>query len=95
MRTNHYRPYHPAWWLLGAITLYRRFLSPRLGANCRYLPTCSAYAIEAIDVHGSARGLWLAIRRVGRCHPFHSGGHDPVPGTDVTDPRSIEEGSPL
>ena len=75
------RPYHPAWWVLGAIALYRRFISPLLGANCRYHPTCSAYAVEAIEVHGLRRGGWMGIRRIGRCHPFRDGGFDPVPGT--------------
>lgn len=65
--------------LVGGIRLYQRFVSPLLGANCRYHPTCSAYAAEAISVHGAATGSWLAIRRIGRCHPFHEGGFDPVP----------------
>lgn len=73
------RPYHPSWWLLRAIHSYRRFLSPLSGNRCRYLPTCSAYTLEAIEVHGAARGLWLGVRRIGRCHPFHEGGYDPVP----------------
>lgn len=73
------RPYHPSWWVLGAISLYRRFLSPLLGTRCRYHPTCSAYAVEAIEVHGLARGTWLATKRVGRCHPWREGGYDPVP----------------
>jgi len=65
-----------------ALTLiagYRRLLSPLLGRNCRYHPTCSAYAEEAIVRHGLFRGASMAIRRIGRCHPFREGGYDPVP----------------
>ena len=65
--------------LLGTIAVYRYGISPMLGRNCRFHPSCSEYAMEAIRVHGSLRGTWLAIRRVGRCHPFHPGGYDPVP----------------
>lgn len=65
--------------LTGLITGYRRFISPLLGARCRFYPSCSAYALEAIQVHGAARGSWLAVRRLSRCHPFHPGGLDPVP----------------
>lgn len=64
--------------LLGLITVYRYAISPLLGRNCRFYPTCSEYAREAIEVHGPWRGLWLTIRRLGRCHPFHPGGYDPV-----------------
>ncbi len=65
--------------LLALIARYQRWLSPRLGANCRYLPTCSEYAQQAIAAHGARRGSWLAAKRIGRCHPFRDGGYDPVP----------------
>lgn len=58
---------------------YQLFISPLLGAHCRFAPTCSSYAIEAIQLHGIIRGLWLAICRIVRCHPWHPGGYDPVP----------------
>jgi putative membrane protein insertion efficiency factor len=58
---------------------YRFFLSPWIGNQCRYWPTCSTYAMEAIEVHGAARGTWLAAWRLARCHPYGSGGVDPVP----------------
>lgn len=65
--------------LLAVIRFYRTAISPALPPSCRYTPSCSAYAAEAIDVHGAGRGSWLALRRILRCHPFHAGGHDPVP----------------
>lgn len=63
-------------WLLRG---YQLLLSPMLGPRCRFYPSCSNYAIEALRVHGAARGAWLAARRVGRCHPWNDGGFDPVP----------------
>ena len=65
--------------LLAVLAAYRRFVSPLLGPRCRFAPTCSAYAVEAVTRFGAARGSWLAVRRLLRCHPFHPGGHDPVP----------------
>ena len=63
------------------IRLYQWTISPLLGVNCRYAPSCSAYAIEAIATHGALRGGWLALRRILRCHPWGGSGYDPVPTT--------------
>ena len=71
--------YHPAWWVLGGIKVYQRVASPALGPRCRFLPTCSEFGTVAIERHGLIKGSAMAIRRVGRCHPFHEGGYDPVP----------------
>jgi putative membrane protein insertion efficiency factor len=65
--------------LLSVLAVYRYAISPLLGANCRFLPSCSEYATEAIRRHGSLRGGWLSLRRIARCHPWNPGGHDPVP----------------
>jgi len=62
-----------------AIRGYQQWLSPLFPASCRYYPTCSGYAIEAIEKYGVASGSWLAVRRIARCHPFRPGGYDPVP----------------
>lgn len=69
----------PARGLLLVLDIYRAVISPRSPANCRYLPSCSEYAVEAVCAHGAARGAWLAARRISRCHPLHAGGYDPVP----------------
>ncbi|WP_433530582.1 membrane protein insertion efficiency factor YidD [Micromonospora sp. CA-263727] len=61
------------------IIAYRRWISPALPARCRFYPSCSAYAVEAIARHGALRGTGLTVRRLSRCHPFHPGGYDPVP----------------
>ena len=65
--------------LIALVRFYRYAISPMLGRNCRFHPTCSEYAIEALERHGALRGGWMAVRRVGRCHPFNPGGYDPVP----------------
>ena len=65
--------------VLALIRLYQRFLSPALPPSCRFHPTCSHYAYEAIANHGATKGGWLAVRRLSRCHPLHPGGYDPVP----------------
>lgn len=61
------------------IKTYRRFVSPLFSPSCRFYPTCSSYAMEAIETHGTAKGLYLSIRRILRCNPFGKGGYDPVP----------------
>ena len=65
--------------LLALLGFYRRRISPLTPRHCRFEPTCSAFAAEAIRVHGAARGTWLALRRIARCHPWGGGGIDPVP----------------
>ncbi len=65
--------------LLALLRAYQYAIRPLLGANCRFYPSCSDYATEAIERHGAGRGSWLAMRRLARCHPYHPGGHDPVP----------------
>ena len=65
--------------LIQLIRLYRLLLSPWLGQHCRFEPSCSSYALTAIRRYGAARGSWLAVKRLSRCHPWHAGGFDPVP----------------
>ncbi|MDO9379827.1 MAG: membrane protein insertion efficiency factor YidD [Nocardioidaceae bacterium] len=85
--------------LVLALRAYRYAISPLYGQVCRYHPTCSAYALDAVQTHGAARGSWLAARRVGRCHPWAEGGVDYVPGSEAEarylaeradDPRSSD-----
>ncbi|TNE67211.1 MAG: membrane protein insertion efficiency factor YidD [Alphaproteobacteria bacterium] len=66
---------------IGLVRFYQYFISPMIPPRCRYLPTCSNYAIEAICLHGGLKGGWLAIKRVARCHPWGGSGYDPVPGS--------------
>lgn len=70
------------WLLIALIRLYQLVLSPWLGNRCRFYPTCSCYAIESLKTHGLIRGTWYSILRIARCHPFHPGGVDPVPGKE-------------
>lgn len=65
--------------VISALAGYKRWISPLLPPACRFVPTCSEYMQEAVAMHGLARGLWLGVRRLGRCHPWHPGGADPVP----------------
>ncbi|HEY0590489.1 MAG TPA: membrane protein insertion efficiency factor YidD [Thermoanaerobaculia bacterium] len=65
--------------LLALLRTYKRFISPLLPPACRFEPTCSVYAMQAVSRHGALRGSWLAVRRLARCHPFNPGGWDPVP----------------
>ena len=69
--------------LVGVIRLYQRAISPLFAPRCRFHPTCSTYAMEAIATHGAARGTWLALKRIARCHPWNPGGIDPVPERKV------------
>ncbi len=65
--------------LLFLVRSYKAVLSPLLGRHCRYYPTCSEYMAQAIEKYGPARGVWIGLKRLARCHPFHAGGLDPVP----------------
>lgn len=65
--------------LIAIVRVYKSVISPHLPASCRYFPTCSQYALEAIQRYGALKGSWMAVKRIGRCHPFHPGGFDPVP----------------
>ncbi len=79
--------------VIGLIKLYQRTVSRVLPGACRYQPTCSEYAAQAVRVHGLLKGLWLGMRRVMRCHPFASAGYDPVPEPDARRAHTISEES--
>jgi uncharacterized protein len=79
--------------LLRLVRFYSRAISPALPARCRFYPTCSAYAAEAIERHGAARGSWLALRRLSKCAPWHPGGVDLVPGTRSGTQRDADASS--
>jgi len=76
--------------LIGLLRAYRFLISPLYGQVCRYHPSCSAYALEAVTEHGALRGSWLALRRLLRCHPWAAGGYDPVPVRRGVDSQSSE-----
>lgn len=78
--------------LQSLIHAYRWLISPLLGPACRFYPSCSAYALEALERFGAGRGTWLIVRRLGRCHPWHPGGFDPVPGHDCARLKSLTHG---
>jgi len=67
------------WLFIAFIRFYQKFVSPGLPPSCRFEPSCSAYALEAVQRYGAFKGAWLGLRRLVRCHPWHPGGHDPVP----------------
>ncbi|MCP9968956.1 membrane protein insertion efficiency factor YidD [Actinomadura madurae] len=88
------RPGPAAAVLILLVRAYRRFLSPLLGQQCRFQPSCSAYGLESLQVHGALRGTWLTARRIARCHPFNPGGYDPVPPkTSRTNPSGASGGA--
>jgi putative membrane protein insertion efficiency factor len=76
---------------LASIQFYRFAISPMMASHCRFYPSCSCYAYEAIEQHGFIRGGWLAACRLGRCHPWNPGGYDPVPQTENPRPSSLAE----
>ncbi|MGH3764451.1 MAG: membrane protein insertion efficiency factor YidD [Pseudonocardiaceae bacterium] len=77
--------------LVSVLRFYRRWISPALPPTCRFSPSCSAYAIEALTVHGALRGSWLTVRRLLRCQPWHPGGVDPVPPARTSRSRAESE----
>jgi putative membrane protein insertion efficiency factor len=86
---------HVARAMIGVLRFYQRWISPAFPPTCRFYPTCSAYAIEALQVHGPLRGSWLTVRRLLRCAPWHPGGIDPVPPRRSRPARNhLEEQAP-
>ena len=80
--------------LMGVVKAYRLLLSPSLGSSCRFEPTCSVYALQALERFGAAKGGYMALTRIGRCHPWCDGGHDPVPALPPALFRSFSAGVP-
>ena len=76
-----------SWGMIGLLRVYQYGISPLLGPRCRFWPSCSQYAVEAIQVHGPLKGAWLALKRIVKCHPGHPGGVDPVPPGPHETPR--------
>jgi len=83
------------WSLLAFVQFYKIFFSPFLGGACKFYPSCSNYAQEAIELHGARRGAWLALKRLGRCRPFTKGGFDPVPDAEDLDAEWLRSGAPF
>ena len=79
--------------LIALLKVYRTVVSPLYGPVCKFYPSCSAYSLEAVTVHGAAKGTWLTMRRLARCHPWSLGGYDPVPGTPAADQWAAEQRS--
>ncbi|MFT4217802.1 MAG: membrane protein insertion efficiency factor YidD [Micropruina sp.] len=77
--------------LIGLLQAYRAVISPLYGSVCKYYPSCSAYALDAVRVHGAWRGGWLGLRRLAHCHPWSLGGYDPVPGTEAARAWAAEQ----
>ena len=88
------KPYQPSFWVIKLVGFYRGFISPLLGDNCRYRPTCSEYSQDALRIHGLIKGGGMAVRRIGRCHPWHDGGYDPVPPGRSPEETSSPQGNP-
>ncbi len=84
-----------AWWLLAFVRFYKIFFSPFLGGACKFYPSCSNYAQEAIELHGARRGTLLALKRLGRCRPFTKGGFDPVPDAEDMDAAWLRSDAPF
>lgn len=77
--------------LIALVRLWRRLVSPLYGDVCKYYPSCSAYGLEALQVHGAIKGSWLTVTRIARCHPWSLGGYDPVPGTSAAAAWAAEQ----
>ncbi|MBL4692482.1 MAG: membrane protein insertion efficiency factor YidD [Magnetovibrio sp.] len=80
-------------WIFRVLIMgYQWLVSPILGGNCRYHPTCSSYALQALEQHGPFKGAWLGVKRILRCHPWHDGGFDPVPLRHQNEPKQTTDG---